>query len=251
VTAVSIATWEQRFDLYEAADRILCDGWPEFLLHNSVVARYWRRFVDGFRRYQLMLLHDGEILAVINSLPLHLDAATSELPPGGWEWGFVKAIEDAERGVRPNALFGMQVVIAPGHRGRRLSHRAVAEMLALAARESLSEVVIPLRPSLKASFPLLPMRDYLAATRGDGRAFDPWLRTHQAAGGRVLNVCEEAYRIEGSVADWRRWTGLEFPCSGDYVVPGGLVPIRIDLPGDRGTYLEPNVWVRHAVASRE
>ena len=38
---------------------------------------------------------------------------------------------------------------------------------------------------------------------------------------------------------------VEFPEDGDYVVPGALVPVRCE--GGRGTYLEPNVWMRHGV----
>jgi hypothetical protein len=41
------------------------------------------------------------------------------------------------------------------------------------------------------------------------------------------------------------WCGLEFPESGSYVVEGALVPVEIDREGDRGSYREPNVWMRH------
>jgi hypothetical protein len=49
------------------------------------------------------------------------------------------------------------------------------------------------------------------------------------------------------VRDWERWTGLRFPDSGDYVVPGALTTVRIDRRRDRGRYVEPNVWMRHRV----
>ncbi len=52
-------------------------------------------------------------------------------------------------------------------------------------------------------------------------------------------------RIEGTVADWEGWTGLAFAADGDYVVPGALVPVR--FTGGTGVYLEPNIWMRHAV----
>jgi hypothetical protein len=41
---------------------------------------------------------------------------------------------------------------------------------------------------------------------------------------------------------------MAFPESGEYVVEGALVPVRIDRASDRGRYVEPNVWMRHAVA---
>jgi hypothetical protein len=51
--------------------------------------------------------------------------------------------------------------------------------------------------------------------------------------------------VTGSLEEWEGWTGLEFPEDGDYVVPGALVPVQFE--GGRGTYLEPNVWMRHGV----
>ena len=51
--------------------------------------------------------------------------------------------------------------------------------------------------------------------------------------------------ITGSVADWERWTEMEFPDSGRYVVPGALEPVSIGREQDLGTYVEPNVWMHH------
>ena len=54
-------------------------------------------------------------------------------------------------------------------------------------------------------------------------------------------------RIEGTVAEWEEWAGMAFPESGAYPVQGALVPVEIDRERDRGEYVEPNVWVLHAV----
>jgi hypothetical protein len=35
------------------------------------------------------------------------------------------------------------------------------------------------------------------------------------------------------------------PESGEYVVPGALELVTIDRNVDRGTYVEPNVWMVH------
>ncbi len=39
---------------------------------------------------------------------------------------------------------------------------------------------------------------------------------------------------------------MPFPSSGPYVIPAGLSVLEIDLAADTGTYVEPNIWVRHA-----
>jgi hypothetical protein len=51
--------------------------------------------------------------------------------------------------------------------------------------------------------------------------------------------------IAGTRAEWEEWTGLTFPEDGEYVVPGALVPVR--FKSGRGVYVEPNVWMRHAL----
>jgi hypothetical protein len=51
--------------------------------------------------------------------------------------------------------------------------------------------------------------------------------------------------IPGTVAQWEEWTEMAFPESGEYVIPGALVPITIDCEADHGEYVEPNVWCVH------
>jgi hypothetical protein len=47
------------------------------------------------------------------------------------------------------------------------------------------------------------------------------------------------------VAEWEEWTDMAFPQTGEYVVPGALVPVTIDRERDERRYVEPNVWMRH------
>lgn len=51
--------------------------------------------------------------------------------------------------------------------------------------------------------------------------------------------------VPGTVADWEEWAEMTFPETGTYVVPGALVPIKIDVEQDHGVYVEPNVWMLH------
>jgi hypothetical protein len=63
----------------------------------------------------------------------------------------------------------------------------------------------------------------------------------------MLRVAPRSLDVRGTVAEWEQWTGMAFPESGDYVVPGALVPVTIDRDRDEGRYVEPNVWMRHPV----
>src|SRR5262249_39438652 len=135
----------------------------------------------------------------------------------------------------------------PGHRGKGLSRTVLQAMRAQAAAAGLASVIAPVRPPGKARYPLAPMARYVTWTRPDGAPLDDWLRVHWRLGAVVLAVAPEAMVVEGTVGEWTAWTGLVFPESGDYVVPGALEPVRIDREKDRGRYRDANVWMRHPV----
>jgi hypothetical protein len=52
--------------------------------------------------------------------------------------------------------------------------------------------------------------------------------------------------ITGPVIDWEAWANMAFPESGRYVVPDALNLVDIDRATDLGTYVEENLWIRHA-----
>ena len=57
----------------------------------------------------------------------------------------------------------------------------------------------------------------------------------------------EALAVVGTIAEWEAWTGIAFPESGQYVVPGALQPVVIDRERDIGRYDDPNIWMRHPI----
>jgi hypothetical protein len=82
-------------------------------------------------------------------------------------------------------------------------------------------------------------------TRPDGTALDPWIRTHQRLGARIIAAAPASQTMTGTVSEWEQWTGMAFPESGDYVIPRGLSPLHVDKDADQGVYVEPNVWMQH------
>jgi hypothetical protein len=79
----------------------------------------------------------------------------------------------------------------------------------------------------------------------DGLHLDPWIRTHQRLGARILRPAPRSMVITGTVAEWEAWTGMTFPQTGRYVVPDALDLVRVDREADRGSYAETNLWMRH------
>jgi hypothetical protein len=167
------------------------------------------------------------------------------LPEEGWDWALIKSAADRARGLSPNLLCGLQISIVPAYQGRGLSVVMLGKMIDLAQVHGLASVIAPVRPSMKHRYPLIPMNSYLRWENEAGLPFDPWLRVHVRRGGRIVKACHLAMWIEGTAAEWRDWTGMAFPQSGEYIVPGALVPLLMDVPSDLGLYLKPNVWVIH------
>ena len=145
----------------------------------------------------------------------------------------------------PTLVSAIQVLVDRNRHGSGLSATMLGEMRRIAAGAGYGDLVAPVRPSLKSRYPLTPMEEYVTWTTAEGLPFDPWLRVHARAGATIEKVCAESMIIPGSVADWEEWTGMRFPASGTYVIPGALEPVEIDVQADRGVYVEPNVWMHH------
>lgn len=240
-----IVSLAQRPDLLEAHQTVGGAAWPEFMLHDPVAIAHWETMMRYFAAYQLSLVSDDGIMAVINAVPLRFDDPWHDLPDRGVDWGVEKAIDDHRAGIPPNALMGIQIVIDGAYRKRRLSTTCTLEMIRLARARGIESVILPVRPADKHRFPLIPMDRYIGWSDEAGLPFDGWLRVHARLGGRTIGVCPQSMSIPGTIAEWTRWTGMTFPGSGEYIVPGALNPIRIDTEKGTGLYEEPNVWIVH------
>jgi hypothetical protein len=143
-----------------------------------------------------------------------------------------------------NLLCALAIQILPDYRGGGLSSVMIRVMQEIGLAHGLDKLVAPVRPNKKCDYPLIPMEAYIEWSKAD-QPFDPWLRVHHRLGARLLKVCPEAMRISGSLQSWQTWTGMSFQSSGEYIIPGALAPIKIDVENDSGEYIEANVWMLH------
>jgi GNAT superfamily N-acetyltransferase len=215
---------------------------PTFMHHNQSGTRYWRRLYDEHPDYQLALVDGGALVAELHSVPVPWDGSLEDLPPG-WDDAFVRAFES---GREPDVLCALAISVLPERQGERLSGRMLKAMREAAAAHGLQELIAPVRPTHKERYPLIEIERYIEWRRPDGSHFDPWIRLHERVGGSILAAAPESMAIEAPVGDWEEWTGLELPEDGDYVVPGMLAPLLVR--DGVGRHVEPNVWMRHAVA---
>ena len=230
--------------------RLLASAWPEtleFLNHDAVCGRHWSSLFTEFAEFQPVLcdVHGAPVAAGF-TIPIAWNGTTRDLP-SGLDGVLEQGVRDRGRRRKPTTLSALLAVVSPQARAQGLSREVVQAMKTLAERHELRELIAPVRPTLKHRYPLTPMSRYVRWTRPDGAPFDPWVRTHWRLGATLLRLAPRSMVITGTVAEWESWTEMRFPESGAYVVPGALVPVRMDRRRDLGRYVEPNVWMRHAV----
>jgi hypothetical protein len=243
-----VVTLAQRPDLARSQEPLIEGGWPRFTFASATSLAYSERLMREFADYQVVLLDEEDrLVGAGQSVPFRWDGRPEGLP-GGWDDVLTQAMVDRDAGRVATAAAGLGVTVAAEALGRGLSYLVLGGLRDVAVAHGLAHLVVPVRPNRKDAYPLTPMDRYLLWTLPDGRPFDPWLRVHVSLGGEILGICPASMVINGTVAEWEDWTGMRFPDSGPYIVPGALVPVQIDHEQDQGRYVEPNVWVHHRLS---
>ena len=242
-----IVTADGRDDMVVRTSAVTIPEWPEFMLNDPVSNRYWAALYRDFPEYQFILADPAtdEIMASCNSVPLAWEGAFEDLPDEGWDWALKKAFEDLKAGKPPTIQCALSVTIPKKFREMGLSVCAIRAMKEIGRAHGLNAMVAPVRPSFKHKYPHTPMISYLKWCDSKGIPKDPWVKVHAREGAKIIKVCRQSMRITGTISQWEGWTGMRFPGSDKYIVPGALVPIIIDWDKNQGVYVEPNVWMVH------
>lgn len=236
-------------DYRDQAGDIAEASWPEFMLHDPVAGEHWHELFDRFSEYQFAMFDTemNRMAAMGNSLPFYWDKDLAGLPEGGWDWVFIKAVEDHKTGIAPNIQSAIQVAIHPDYQGQGLSRPMIKAMQSIGRSKGFRSLVAPVRPNEKRKYPLTRIDDYITWKTEQGLPFDAWLRVHARLGAKIIKPCHEAMTIRGTRLEWEDWTGMKFPQTGRYVIPGALNPMEMNVDKDEGSYIEPNVWMLHEI----
>lgn len=233
-------------ELRKAAMAIEQSAWGALGFLNFTRAHFlhYQELLEEHADCQLCLVDEatGYPVAVGNCVPIACDF--DNLPPEGWDWIVESAANDR---ARPRNALGALAISVPGiHRSKGLARRMIEEFRNLAERKGFDGVVAPVRPSAKHLHPFVGIDEYVGWTDDKGRLFDPWLRSHAAAGGKIIKPAERSMVVEEPVGFWEMWSGRTFEQSGPYALNGALVPVSIELEHGVGRYVEPNVWFGYA-----
>lgn len=226
-------------------DALFGDGFPAFTTADQDVKKYIGRVRELFADLELVLLDEDVIVVAAWGVPIAWTGDPGDLP-GGYTDTLRRAVEGHRSGLDPDTFVIMAAQVHPGHRGRGVAATALSALRDLAGARGWPHVIAPVRPTLKSKYPLTSIDSFATWTREDGTALDPWLRTHQRLGARIIGTAPVSQTMSGTVANWQSWTGLVLPESGTYVIPDGLAVLQVDVEADSGIYVEPNVWMQHS-----
>jgi len=221
--------------------------WPEFMQHDPVAEEHWPMLYTDFLDYQFAFYsEDKNLIGIGNAIPLHWEDDFKNLPVRGLDWAMAKADDDLQHKLTPTLLVGVQILIDAGLQSKGLSYAFLEAMKQVAGNRGIHHVALPVRPTRKYMYPLIPMEEYIQWINQHGEPFDPWIRVHIKAGGKIVSVCGESMTIRGRIKEWEAWTGLSFQSSGQYTIDKALCPVTVSVNKNLGEYIEPNVWIVHS-----
>jgi hypothetical protein len=240
-------TLRERPELEDEFERLADEGWPRFMRQHDELGlgRHWPTLFGDFADWQFVVCDSFDrVVAGGHSVPFAWDGTPADLPDSMAAL-LERAVSGRAAARRPTVLSALAALVGIEHRRAGLSRVILETMRGMAARWRLQALVAPVRPTLKAAYPLIPMERYVEWTDEEGWPLDPWMRVHARMAAEIVQVIPRAMVIVGKVREWEAWTDMRFPDSGSYVVPGALQPVAIDRERDEGRYEDPNVWMRH------
>lgn len=222
--------------------------WPNYLIEPSDIADpslvFKLPMTEVKRRSPSMGIRDessGQLVAAASALLVHVGPNADSLPNDGWSF----AMKSAMSAEPPDAICLLAINVHPNYQGLGLAEHLIGWAKEMTAELGFSQLIGPVRPILKEQFADMPIDQYVGAKTSDGRILDPWLRLHARLGADIMNVCHKSVIVRATLERWRKWTGLALTKSGNYHIPRGLAPLKVDIDSDVGEYVEPNVWVRY------
>lgn len=226
-------------------DSLFAEGFPAFITADPEVKKYIGRVRECFPQLDVMLVcGDGQPMATGWGVPIPWTDQVADLPPSFADILRV-AVEAHDSGGETNAFVICGGVVHPELKGTGTASELVRALIQTGQDHGMTRVLAPLRPTRKHRYPLISIEEYASWTRDDGLPFDPWLRLHVRAGGRVIALAPTAQTMFGSVKEWEEWARMPLPATGQYVIPDGMSVLHIDTDTDVGNYTEPNIWIRH------
>ena len=185
--------------------------------------------------------NNDQVVANIDAFGFDWDGDPQTLPEEGWRDAIIQALDG----------FATQPAWACAHGASILPEARVgslaADLLIRLRDEALSlgyqGLVAPVRPTLRAKMPQLTIEEYSKMRLPDGRHFDPWVRTHEKVGGKIIGVSDRSMYWWGTREEWEEWTKMRLPDNGRVLIDGSTG--WLTLEDGFGNLVEDSIWLMH------
>jgi len=220
-------------------------AFPPVIHSSEIIKNYWSRVESYFPHLQLFVIgEDANLIGFANTIAINWADTFEKLPQDGWDWMVEKGIQDFEQGIKPNCLGGLQIIITKEHLGKGYSKLVLAEVKKMKEAAALEKFIIPIRPTWKWKHPEMSMTNYAQYEQGN-KIYDPWIRTHLKAGAEIVKICESSMRVSGDIPFWEKIINKKIEASGEYLIPGALSKVQLDIEKNFGEYKEANIWIKY------
>lgn len=239
-------TGKRQLDIYDQIIELRKEAVPNFIrLSPDIFIKLYEIYPD----FQICVLDKKthELVGMATSIPICWEKPLSELSDEGVTWAFNTGISKQIDIKQANILCATGVIVSEKHRNKGISKMLLQRLKDIAASKKFTSLIVPVRPTLKSAYPLIPITEYVTWKDEKGLAFDPWLKIHSALGASILKICPRSNVIKASIKQWEKWTGLSFPGSGKYIIKNALAPLTIDHTNNLGIYIEPSVWMHYPI----
>lgn len=241
-----VSTLAQRMDFIDRLAALDNKSWPVFLQNSD--AQSWHHFYDQLSESVLLLISGERLIAAGFTVVIDWNGSEQDLPvsiESVLQRGLTLKAQQADG----NTLVPIGALVDSSVQGQGVSSLVLQEMKRFARQQGLSHLVVPVRPTFKAKYPLQTIESYTTWRREDGFLFDPWLRVHEKLNAKVISISDQTLSVVGTIEQWQQWTGMHFAESGRYIVPGALSAVEVDISRNIGCYREPNVWMQHPMTA--
>jgi GNAT superfamily N-acetyltransferase len=245
-----IVNSEDREFFFQDVNEVLSQSYPRFLIEDFVDSEPWNHLCSLYPEFQFGLVEvkTQKMVAQGSCLPIPWHESLEKLPNTGCDWALKTGLDAKLQNITPTILSAASIAILPEYQGQGLSQILLDYMQELARSYQYPTLILAARPTLKHLYPLTPIGRYINWENKTGFSFDPWLRMNLKRGARLIGICDRSTVMDDTIGNWERLTQMRFPETGSYIIQGAIAPLEVNCESDRGTYIEPNVWLSYTIS---
>lgn len=228
-------------DLASRISELEDETFPTFLNEEPIWQNNQADIMHTFANYHYLVLDEaGNVVGANINVPLAWSGDPHDLP--SYNELLELCLAQHKAGLKPTALVGILGAVAPEYQGKGLAKLLMKTNTQTQRKYGFSYYLSPIRPAIKQLYPNYSLETFLSWRMSEGDLIDSWLNFFRKAGATELGIARDAITMEAPLEQWEQWTGITFPATGQFIIPGGHQMLNVDVSRNTGTYSEDHLW---------